>query len=548
MARRRPAPDRDDARAQARALGRYYTPPALVDAVLDGALGPLRVAGARPRVLDPACGDGRFLVAAARSIARMQADTGDGAVLREVIRGCVYGVDRDADAVAAARATLAEAGGIAPDDPALLAHLRVGDALLGADPGAPSAGSDADDADTVAQIDGVASADPSARAAALGVLHWRWAFPAVFADGGFDAVIGNPPWIAHGGRAAQPLAPGIRAYYRARYAAFAGYPTTHGAFVQRAASLLRTGGRLGLVVPASVLELHGYAPTRAAHDALCEVDPALPDFGEGRFEGVTQPCAALLSTRRTDPARAVRGAPWACARDDLDAVARGLLARVETLSRLPPSLFGDRGLQSSPSMRARFRCEADGEALPLREGRDIEAFRLGPPRIHVPRDALLGATRSAEGVAVLIRQTARFPGAARADGAWFRNSVLAGFEGPGWPADLLVALLNASFVRWLHHARFRDARQPVLPQLKIGHLRAIPAPPHLDGPRRGAILALSAELSARDAGIDSRARARLDALIADAYGLDAAERARVETWRRTMGAPEPVGRRRRAQP
>jgi N-6 DNA methylase len=49
-------------------MGAWYTPSELVDHVVSNAVGTVR-SGERVRVLDPACGDGRFLVAAARVIA-----------------------------------------------------------------------------------------------------------------------------------------------------------------------------------------------------------------------------------------------------------------------------------------------------------------------------------------------------------------------------------------------------------------------------------------------------------------------------------------------
>ncbi|HVY47770.1 MAG TPA: hypothetical protein VHB21_17900, partial [Minicystis sp.] len=63
---------------------------------------------------------------------------------------------------------------------------------------------------------------------------------------GFDACVGNPPWVSYAGRAAQPLDDGLRAFYAAAYASFAGYKNLQGLFVERVASLLRAGGRLGL--------------------------------------------------------------------------------------------------------------------------------------------------------------------------------------------------------------------------------------------------------------------------------------------------------------
>jgi hypothetical protein len=91
--------------------------------------------------------------------------------------------------------------------------------------------------------------------------HWHLQFPQVFARGGFDVVLGNPPWVAHAGRAAQPLPPGVKLFFETNYESFANYPTTHGVFVGQMPTLLQLGGRLGFVIPSSVSELQGYEPT-----------------------------------------------------------------------------------------------------------------------------------------------------------------------------------------------------------------------------------------------------------------------------------------------
>ncbi|MFX8945871.1 hypothetical protein ABTN08_19540, partial [Acinetobacter baumannii] len=89
----------------------------------------------------------------------------------------------------------------------------------------------------------------------------------------------------YAGRAAQPLDPGLRALYLGS-PAFAGYRNLQALFVVRAATLLRAGGRLGFVLPTSMSDLAGYAPSRRAHDELCEVERELPDFEDGGFDGV----------------------------------------------------------------------------------------------------------------------------------------------------------------------------------------------------------------------------------------------------------------------
>jgi hypothetical protein len=142
-------------------------PPALVDCLLDSALEPVldaavqRGAQAAKRkknsgdaaevarallavtVCDPACGSGRLLVAAASRIARRVAEAREGnqspdalrRAMREVVGGCIYGVDVSGEAVERAKDRLrlaAEVPGMPP--PFLDGRVRPGNALIGASP------------------------------------------------------------------------------------------------------------------------------------------------------------------------------------------------------------------------------------------------------------------------------------------------------------------------------------------------------------------------------------------------------------------------------
>ncbi len=138
--------------------GSYYTPDSLVQELIRSALDPVmeqRLAANRSnptqallnvRVMDPACGSGHFLLAAARRIAERLAELRsleggqEGAVkpqdyrhaLREVIAHCIYGVDRNPLAVELARTALWLEGFEEGRPLAFLDHhLQIGDALLG---------------------------------------------------------------------------------------------------------------------------------------------------------------------------------------------------------------------------------------------------------------------------------------------------------------------------------------------------------------------------------------------------------------------------------
>jgi hypothetical protein len=138
--------------------GSYYTPDSLVRQLIASALEPvieqrLAASPANPveallaiRVIDPACGSGHFLLAAARCLAERLArlrslESGqEGAIkprdyrhaLREVTARCIYGVDRNPMAIELARMAL-WLEGYEEGRPLnfLDHHLQVGDALLG---------------------------------------------------------------------------------------------------------------------------------------------------------------------------------------------------------------------------------------------------------------------------------------------------------------------------------------------------------------------------------------------------------------------------------
>ncbi len=135
--------------------GSYYTPSDLIALVLDEALDPLideAIRAADPEqalldltVVDPACGSGHFVVAAARRIASALATVRTGeteptpAALRaataDVIERCVYGVDLNDLAIEITKVALwLEAFDADRPFPFLDAHFRVGNALLGTTP------------------------------------------------------------------------------------------------------------------------------------------------------------------------------------------------------------------------------------------------------------------------------------------------------------------------------------------------------------------------------------------------------------------------------
>lgn len=83
-------------------------------------------------------------------------------------------------------------------------------------------------------------------ASAQRFFHWPLEFPEVFADGGFDVALGNPPFMG-GLKISGTLGDKYRHWLEVAYAPYGGTADLCAAFYRRAFSLLKPGGRMGMV-------------------------------------------------------------------------------------------------------------------------------------------------------------------------------------------------------------------------------------------------------------------------------------------------------------
>lgn len=194
-----------------KAGGVYYTPSPIVDYIVRSTVGPL-VQGRTPSdvaklaIVDPACGSGSFLIAAFQylidwhqdyyagkpNLSRKFLDAGSDGLARlttaerkRILTNNIYGVDIDPQAVEVAKLSLLlkviegqrqmelEVGRLLPD---LDQNVVCGNSLIGSDFPVPF--------------------EPTAQEL-LGInpFDWLTAFPGIFKRGGFDAVVGNPPYL-----------------------------------------------------------------------------------------------------------------------------------------------------------------------------------------------------------------------------------------------------------------------------------------------------------------------------------------------------------------
>jgi len=498
------------ARARKR-TGSFYTPRSLTAEVVAAALARLeaegRLDGGVPSVCDPACGAGAFLVEVGRKLEER------GFQRRELAARALLGVDIDPAAVAVAELVLYVWSGE-------LGRFQVGDALSGR------------------------GFDDTAERGERGAVDFSEAVPERRGRG-FDLVIGNPPWIAYAGRAAQPLAPGRRRMLRERFAGFRGYPTLHGAFVERACRLAEKGV-VALLVPSPIADLDGYRPLRKAMGRTHLVCEPMLEFGQDAFHEVTQPCFALiarpLAAGEAAPDRQFRLLERARRGGVASAVGEPpALARLAAGEPFPRGLFGEMGFQTTRAVSERLLRRAPEpdahHTYPLLEGRVVREFVVGSPALFLRPDAeLLSRERCRlrppedyRRARFVVRQTAKMPIAAlHRTGLPFRNSLLAGFHDEALPPELLVGLLNSSLYRALHVALQRDARQAAFPQVKVAHLRALPRPPRAAGTSRVRELVERITVS----GPSAELKRRLDDAVYDLFELSQAERQEIHRFSR----------------
>ncbi len=441
-----PPPTASGLAARRRPPGDVPTPPELARRLAAG-FAPGSPA-ARGPWLDPACGAGALLAAAL--------EVHGGPASR-----CA-GIEIDARKLARARERLAARDG----------HMEWGPCA-----GPPAEGSRSADPTRLARA---ARLGPPASGAPAGP-RWQRADaldPATAWPAGTH-LLANPPWVSYSGRHARGSAPGVALPDHHRGPG--GWPALHAAFLARAARHLHDNGTEGrFLLPAAVATGAAYAALRAEVERWAHPLREPEWLDEGAFPGVRE-AAILLHLAPGAPAGAARWSPLPPLQEQ-DAALLRALAR---LPRAPRDTFADVGMHTGNAARALLHDRPAAGRVPIREGRDLRAFALAPPRRHL--DVRLAPTPERRfrrkppahyhAFPVLLRQTADRPIAALHEPrAVFRNSLLAARAIPGLDPAALVAVLNhPAIARW-HRARHADARQRRFPQLKIGHLREVPLP------------------------------------------------------------------------
>ena len=131
----------------------------------------------------------------------------------------------------------------------------------------------------------------------INAFDWETAFPEIMQGGGFDAVIGNPPWVLAGYYLTLPE---LR-YLQRRFETSRGKFDLYYVFVELGCRILRPSGFLGMILPNKLF--HTAAASRLRDQLVRERwIRRVVDFGESQVFGrATNYSCILLLAKETGP-------------------------------------------------------------------------------------------------------------------------------------------------------------------------------------------------------------------------------------------------------
>ena len=124
---------------------------------------------------------------------------------------------------------------------------------------------------------------------------WQTAFPDIFDEGGFDIVLGNPPYVR------MEFIKAMKPYLEKRFAVVSDRADLYAYFFERGLKLLKYGGRMGYISSSTFFKTGSGKPLRQylLREATLET---IVDFGDLQiFEGVTTYPAILTMQRGAPP-------------------------------------------------------------------------------------------------------------------------------------------------------------------------------------------------------------------------------------------------------
>jgi len=193
------------------------------------------------KIVDPACGSGAFLITAFEYLLNYNkylddkildlvgTQTIDSDRTKEILQKNIFGVDLNKESVEITKLSLwLKTANKNKTLASLENNIKCGNSLI-------------DDPKIAGDL----------------AFNWENEFPEVFANGGFDIVIGNPPYVS-----AEYISEIEKNFYEKNYFSASGRQNLYIIFYEKSINLLRKNGNLGFVTPYTILKNMYYKDIR----------------------------------------------------------------------------------------------------------------------------------------------------------------------------------------------------------------------------------------------------------------------------------------------
>jgi hypothetical protein len=273
--------------------GSFYTPVQLVDFAIENTV---KGWAGFPTILDPACGGGFFLLSAYQQVLDQQGQLLTDTDREQILLNCIYGVDINPQAVTVTQLSLLlKLRENRPQQtlPDLSQNICCGNAVIGSD------------------------------------FDWEETFPQIFRSGGFNIIIGNPPYVDS--EWMTKYLPSWRQYCTRHYKSATGNWDLFCIFIEKSLSLCRSNGMISLVVPNKLASANYAAGARSLLTTQSQILTIQDHSQSEAFNAAVYPLVFVARKRATPLESPEPGATWAIAATQPQSQ---LLTRLRTLPKL----------------------------------------------------------------------------------------------------------------------------------------------------------------------------------------------------------------------
>ena len=263
-----------------KAGGVYYTPQYIVDYIVKNTIGKL-VENKTPKevskikIADPACGSGSFLIGAYQFLLNWHKDfytqngkqskgnkdnpltpTGEltTAEKKRILLNNIYGVDLDSNAVEVTKLSLLLKCMEGETKETIEAQTKLfHDRIL------PTLDNNIKSGNSLIDLDYYDNELDFGEERKVKPFSWQKAFPEVFKQGGFDCIVGNPPYVVIEGEFRNDE---MLSYFKHKFKSASYKIDLYHLFFEKGLTLLKENGKLGFITPSNFLSNNGLVGLR----------------------------------------------------------------------------------------------------------------------------------------------------------------------------------------------------------------------------------------------------------------------------------------------